>query len=138
MKNYERFFSYTDAPEPPAGLAGTILARIERRERRILMFKIAATASVFAASLFLVWMGFGDFRSAVARTGFLQIGSLLFSDFSVTVANLPDFALSMLEAFPVFSTSAILFGAVFAVWSGAAMVDEISEVDRRRLAGASH
>ncbi len=137
MKNYERFFSSQDAPEPPPGLAAAIMVRIVRRERRILIMKIAATACVFAGSLAMIWIGFADFRDSVVRTGFLQIGSLLFSDFSVTMSNLPDFALSMLEAFPVCSASAILFGAGFAVWSGAAMVDEIASVDERRLAGAT-
>ncbi len=132
MDNYERFFKEHDAPEPPAGLAEAIMHRIEQRERNLLIVKIGVTACVFGISVVLIAIGFGDFRTAIGETGFLQFGSLLFSDFSVTVANLPDFIFSMLEAFPVFSSIIMLVGAGLAVWSTAAMFDELSLAGRRR------
>ena len=136
MKNYERFFSDVGSPEPPAGLAKAILLRIERRERRILIAKIVATACVFGVSLFVALAGFADFRAGLAQSGFLQFGSLLFSDFSFTVANFPEFLLSMIEAFPVFSAAAMLGGAAFVIWSAAAMFDEFSAVERHRFSAS--
>ncbi len=132
MKNYERFLAETQSPEPPAGLAKAILLRIERREQRILAVKLVLTVIVFGASLAVIWAGFGDFRTSVAESGFLTLGSLAFSDFSLIVSNLPEFALSMIEAFPVFSAAAMLGGAGFAIWSLAAMFDEFSAVERHR------
>ena len=136
MKNYERFFSDVESPEPPAGLARAILIRIERREQRVLVAKIVATVCMFGASLVVIWAGFGDFRASLGQSGFLQFGSLLFSDFSLTVANLPEYLLSMIEAFPVFSAAATLGGATFAIWSAAAMFDEFSAVERRRFSAS--
>ncbi len=133
MKNYERLFSQLEAPEPPAGLTRTILLRIDRRARRVLMAKIAASACVFAGSLWMIGVGYIDFQASLAQTGFLQFGSLLFSDFSFIVSNLPDFALSMIESFPIFSAAAILGGLAFAIWSSAAMFDEISMVGTKKF-----
>ncbi len=132
MKNYERFLSETQSPEPPANLARAILLRIERREQRILAMKLALTVVVFGASLAVIWTGFGDFRTGLNEDGFLTLGSLLFSDFSLIISNLPEFALSMIEAFPVFSAAAMLGGIGFAIWSIAAMFDEFSAVERHR------
>jgi hypothetical protein len=131
MDNYERFFKEHDAPEPPAGFAHLIMARIERRERRLRAVKMGITVGIFGASLALMAIGFNDFRNAVGETGFLQFGALLFSDFSMTISNFPDFALSMLEALPIFSSIVMLLGMGLAVWSAAAMVDEISFVEQK-------
>lgn len=133
MKSYEDFFATQAAPEPPEGLAERILVRIAQRERRMLVAKIAATAAVFVASLAATWMGFADFQANIAQTGFLQFASLLFSNFSSITANLPDFALSMIEAFPAFSAAATLTGAGFVVWSVAAMHDELTVAGRKHL-----
>ncbi|MDR3581726.1 MAG: hypothetical protein P4L67_00425 [Candidatus Pacebacteria bacterium] len=133
MKNVEKAFLGFEAPEPPVGLARTIMVRIERRERRVLIAKTAASACAFGASLLVIGVGLSYFRTSIAETGFLQLASLLFSDFSAIVANLPDFALSMLEAFPVFSAAAMLAGAGFAIWSCAAIIDEISAIEYRKF-----
>ncbi len=136
MKNYEQFFSNREIPEPPMGLAQAILVRIERREQRNLIIKIVATVCVFGISLLVIWAGFGDFRTGLAQSGFLQFGSLLFSDFSLIAANLPEFLLSMIETFPLFSAAAIFGGVAFAIWSVAAMFDEFSAVERRRFSAS--
>jgi hypothetical protein len=133
MKNVERIFSKLETPEPPAGLARTILIRIERRERRVLMLKIVASVCAFGVSLWIVGIGFADFRTSLAQTGFLTLASLLFSDFSSIISNLPDFALSMVESFPAFSAAAMLAGAGFAIWSFAAIADEISAIEHRKF-----
>ncbi len=133
MKNVEKIFSKLETPEPPSGLAQAILVRIERRERRVLIVKIVASACVFGISLLMIGIGFSYFRASLAETGFLQFGSLLFSDFSLIVSNLPDFALSMIESFPVFSAAAMLAGAGFAIWSLATMFSELSVVEHHKF-----
>jgi uncharacterized membrane protein len=133
MKNLEQIFSKLETPEPPEGLARTILVRIERRERRVLIAKIVASACAFGVSLLIIGVGLADFRASIAETGFLQFASLIFSDFSMIVSDLPDFALSILESFPAFSAAAMLAGAGFAIWSFAAIVDEVSAVAHRKF-----
>jgi hypothetical protein len=133
MKNLEHVFSLMETPEPPASLARTILMRIERRERGMLIAKLVVSACAFGVSLVIVGVGLADFRAGMAETGFLQFASLIFSDFSMIVADLPDFALSILESFPAFSAAAMLAGAGFAIWSFATIVDELSVVTHRKF-----
>lgn len=132
MKNYEQLFEQLDAPEPPAGLAKRILANIERRERRMFGIKIAAFAASFTGSLLVVIAGYIDLMSQLARSGFFQFFALIFSDFTATIANFPDFALSLAESFPLLSAAVVLGGLVFAIWSLAALVDETSIMMHRR------
>lgn len=133
MNNIEKVFSRLETPEPPTGLARAILVRIDRRERKVLVLKIAASACVFGVSLLIIGVGFSNFHTSIVESGFLQFASLLFSDFSLIASNIPDFALSMLESFPVFSAAAMLAGAGFALWSFAALFDEVSAVERRKF-----
>lgn len=130
MKNVETIFSEIETPEPPTGLAQAILVRIDRCERRLLILKIAASSCAFGASLFVIGVGFSFFRTSIMETGFLQFSSLLFSDFSLIASDLPDFALSMAESFPALSAAAMLGGAGLAIWSLAAVFDEVSAVER--------
>jgi len=132
MKNYEELFGELNAPEPPAGLAKRILANIERRERRMLGAKITAFATAFTGSLLVVVAGYLDLMSQLARSGFFQFFALIFSDFTATIANFPDFALSLAESFPVLSAAVVLGGIAFAVWSLAGLVDETSIMMHRR------
>jgi hypothetical protein len=115
-----------EAPEPPAGLTEKVLLRIAVRQRRILGVKIAATAAVFGTSVFAMVAGYADTAASMDHSGFLQIGGLIFSDFSAIAANFPDFALSLVEAFPVFTAALLLGGAMVAVWSMAALINEAS------------
>jgi hypothetical protein len=126
MDNYEKLFSKSQAPEPPNGLVETILTRIEQREKRILGIKIVASTLMFAASLWVIGIGYVDFATTLTNSGFLQFSSLLFSDFSSIVSNLPDFIFSMVESFPIFSAAAMLTGVGVAIWSMAALLDETS------------
>ncbi len=120
----EQHYSALEAPEPPAWLTERIVRRIARRERRILGAKIAASAAVFAVSAGAAVFGYIDTVASMDHSGFLQIGGLLFSDFSMATANFPDFALSLAESFPVFTAAMLLGGVMFAIWSMAALVDE--------------
>ncbi len=124
--NYEKLFSVIQSPEPPAGLTEKILARISKRERRILSIKIVASACAFCVSAGVAVIGYIDLVASLSRSGFFEIASLMFSDFSLMISNFPDFALSIVETFPAFTVALLLSGVMFAIWSMAALVDETS------------
>lgn len=135
-QDYEKLFSAIEAPEPPAGLTEMVLLRIARRERRILGIKIAVSAVTFAASVGIIIIGYIDLIANLSRSGFFDIASLMFSDFSSMMTNFPDFALSMIESFPVFTAALLLSGVMFAVWSMAALIDEASRARATKFFGA--
>jgi hypothetical protein len=124
--NYEKLFATLTSPEPPAGLTEKILSRISRRERNVLGVKIAVSACVFGASVGVAVAGYINLVASLSRSGFFQIFSLIFSDFSSMAANFPDFAFSIMESFPIFTTAFLLAGVMFAIWSMAALIDEAS------------
>jgi len=123
-KDYEQLFSHLDAPVP-RDLSERILSRIAARERRILAVKFAFFGGAFLASVVSMAYGFVSLNSQLAQSGFPQFFSLLFSDFSVAVANFPDFALSITESFPVFSAAILTGGIALTVWSIAGLHDEV-------------
>jgi hypothetical protein len=125
-KNYEKLFSALQTPEPPAGLTEKILMRISTRERRTLGVKIGISACVFGVSVGMAVAGYVNLVANLSQSGFFQIASLAFSDFSSMAANFPDFALSVMESFPVFTAALLLSGVLFAIWSMAALIDEAS------------
>jgi hypothetical protein len=131
--NYKKLFSVLDTPEPPAGLTEKILLRISKRERRLLGAKIAVSASIFGVSVGVAIAGFMSLVASLSQSGFFQIGSLLFSDFSSMAANFPDFAFSMVESFPVFTAALLLTGVMLAIWSMAALIDEASLMRTNRF-----
>jgi hypothetical protein len=124
--NYEKLFSVITTPEPPAGLTEKVLSAIGRRERRVLGMKIAASACVFGVSVGVAIAGYVNLVAALSRSGFFAIAGLMFSDFGAMAANFPDFALSIMETFPIFTMALLLCGVLFAVWSMAALIDEAS------------
>jgi polyferredoxin len=130
---YEKLFSKLAIPEPPTGLAKTILLRIEKRERRILAIKTTATAIFFAASVWIIEIGYANLMGGFARSGFLTFFSLLFSDFSLIASNLPDFLFSIIESFPIFSAAVLLGGVAFAIWSMGMLVNDATLMNDHRF-----
>jgi len=125
-KKYRRIFSKLDVPQPPADLAQKTLLAIVRRERRILVAKIVGLGSMFVASLAVVVMEFTTVGAQLGRSGFFQFGSLFFSDSGMAMRNLPDFFLSTLESFPIFSAGLAIGGLALAIWSFAGFMDDAS------------
>ncbi len=120
-------------PTPSPDLGEKILARIAARERNILRVKIACFGAAFAGSAALVLFGLSSFGAELARSGSSQFFALFFSDFSSAMANLPDLVFSIAESFPVFSAAFVFGGIAFAVWSGAEIVDEVGQMNRKKL-----
>ncbi len=131
--DYGKLFSKLAIPEPPAGLAKIILLRIERRERRILAIKTTATVLFFAASVWVIELGYTNLVGGFEQSGFLTFSSLLFSDFSLIVSNLPDFLFSIIESFPIFSAAALLGGVLFALWSMGMLINEAILMSNHRF-----
>jgi uncharacterized membrane protein len=105
-------------------LTKKILLRIEEREHQVLTAKVAAFAVLLAASVFIVVFGVLDVVNAGTRSGFFAFAGLFFSDFSMVMANFSDFAFSLIESFPIFSTILLLSGVLFAMWSFARLIEE--------------
>jgi hypothetical protein len=125
-ENYKKLFSVIDTPEPPAGLTEKILSRIARHERRVLGAKIVVSACVFGISAAVSVAGWMNMVANLSQSGFFQISSLMASNFSSTAANFPDFILSIMETFPIFTAALLLSGILFSIWSMAALIDEAS------------
>jgi hypothetical protein len=130
--SYEELFSHLPTPEPPAGLTEKVLLRISRHERRMLGAKIAVSACVFGVSVGIAVAGYVNLVANLSQSGFFQLFALMFSDFSSMAANLPDFAFSVMETFPIFTSALVLSGVLFAIWSMAALIDEASLFRNRR------
>ena len=81
---------------------------------------------MFGVSVGVAVAGYVNLVAALSQSGFFAIASLMFSDFSAMLANFPDFALSIMETFPIFTTALLLSGVLFAIWSMAALIDEAS------------
>lgn len=134
-KNYEKLFSALDVPEPPVGLTEKVLLRIGRRERNTLIAKIVASACAFGVSVGIAVAGYVNLMASLSQSGFFQLSSLMFSDFSATLTNFPDFALGVVETFPIFTAALVLSGILFAIWSMAALIDETSLFRNGRIGG---
>jgi ABC-type phosphate/phosphonate transport system permease subunit len=125
-KKYRRLFSEIREPQPPADLARKTLLAIAHRERRVLVTKLVGLGILFAASLAVAVTELTAAGTQIGQSGFFQFSSLFFSDFGIAMHNLPDFFLSMLESFPVFSAGIAIGGFVTAAWSFAGFVDDAS------------
>ncbi|OGY40908.1 MAG: hypothetical protein A2Y82_03505 [Candidatus Buchananbacteria bacterium RBG_13_36_9] len=114
-KDWEKLFSYYNAPEPPNDLLGKIMKRINQ-EKRLLTLKrrlfILATGLTGAIVLFIPALK--GVISGFAQSGFIQYFSLLFSDAEIVLAYWQNYALSLLESLPVMSLI-LLLATVFAI-----------------------
>ncbi|MFH1192822.1 MAG: hypothetical protein V1656_00685 [Candidatus Jorgensenbacteria bacterium] len=110
---YRNLFSALPRQKAPAGLVASVMERIEARRRRMARVHLSLSVAGFGASLYAFVLAFGEFR-AEAAGGFSQFFSLLFSDAATVIRYGGDFALSLVESFPVTGTVALL-GSVLVV-----------------------
>ncbi|HVN26662.1 MAG TPA: hypothetical protein VMT99_03360 [Candidatus Paceibacterota bacterium] len=123
-ENYRDWFKGHEAPEPPADLKFRTLRAIAARERRILIAKLVGFAALFAAS---AAVGVAELVAAgvqIGQSGFVQFGSLFFSDFGAVAGNLQDAVLSLVESFPAFTAGIALGGLAVAGWSLSGFVND--------------
>lgn len=121
-------FYSNDIPEAPAELNQRIMRRIVAIRRRRLVAKTVGFGGLFAASVSLIVAGGFNAVAQFSQSGFFNFASLFFSDFSVAAANFQDFAYSIIESFPVFSTAFLFAGIGFAIWSAAHFFDDVSQL----------
>ena len=92
------------------------------------MLKTFAFGASLVISFALMVVAYLNLAAAAAQSGFLEFLSLFFSDFSMAMANFQDFAFSLIESFPVFSTAFLMVGIISVVWSAAHFIDDVTAV----------
>ena len=107
-QDYEKLFSLIETPEPPAGLLGAVVARVESLERRSAWARSVVFAIGFFVSLLAFVPALQSVRASMAESGFLTYLSLLFSDTGAILSTGQSFALILLESLPVFSVALLL------------------------------
>ncbi|HSR89522.1 MAG TPA: hypothetical protein VLK22_03995 [Candidatus Udaeobacter sp.] len=101
------------ASQPPGFLAEKILIAIENKRRFYVLAKLiiySFSTLFFLVGLILIWQAE---KINIINSPAVNLLSLLFSDFAVVVSYWQDYALSLIESFPVVSVVAV---AVF-VWA---------------------
>jgi len=110
-KDWEKLFTYYNAPEPPVGLLAKILERINQ-EKRLLTLKrrLAIFSAGLIGAIILFIPALKGVIAGFAESGFTQYFSLLFSDAEIVLAYWQNYVFSLLETLPV--VSLILFLAI--------------------------
>lgn len=114
-------------------LKQSILARVDKIERRVVFIKTTLFGATLLGSLSLIVFGVNAVIADASHSGFFAFSSLLFSDFSSIFANFSDYVLSMIESFPVFSSAILFAGIFFAIWSAARFINELAIMKKRKL-----
>jgi len=108
-KDWEKLFSYYNAPEPPNDLLEKIMKRINQ-EKRLLTLKrrlfIFSTSLIGSIVLFIPALK--GVISGFTQSGFVQYFSLLFSDAEIVLAYWQNYTFSLLETLPVVSLILLL------------------------------
>ena len=94
---------------PSADLYDRVISRINHEEKlRLLKRRLILRSSGLILSFFAFIPLSFRLIADIAESGFTQFLSLLFSDFYVVMANIGDYALSLLELTPTLSLSLAL------------------------------
>lgn len=101
--------------QAPPGLFEQVVSRIDSFRRRQARVRLAGTATLlFALFPSAAWLARAFWLQAV-QTGFGQYLSLAFSDFSQVLINWQDYALSLIESFPLLPAIEVLSVAFVAL-----------------------
>lgn len=111
--------------DPPVGLSKKVIEGVYRAEK-LRQKKIALIHAFFFSvlSVFAVWFAAGAVEE-MARTGFVHIASMLWTDSGIAIANLSDWIMALLETLPLpqLVWSAVLIYAAIII--GARLLREI-------------
>ena len=109
---------------PSEKLAGLILARIEKMQKRIFWTKITtSTFGAFASASATVYL-FIIFKESLLFSEFWSIVSLIFSDATIVATHYQEFLFSLLESLPAM-TFAIMLIPVFTLLMSIYFIFEI-------------
>ena len=122
------------APEPPAYLAGRILRRIEKEERRKTLRQMAVSGILLVVSFAAGAASFIDMETRIAQSGFLSFASLFGSDFSFAMTNIRELFFSLAESFPAMSAAFCIVSVAFVLWFGARIAKEAGIIRHNRFA----
>lgn len=100
-------------PEPSQRLFETVMRRIELEKRRIARRRFAFFSFMLTVSMVGLIPAFQLVQSSFARSGSLELFSLIFSDFGTVSAYWRGFSLALIESLPVVSI-AVFLAAIFA------------------------
>lgn len=108
MDNFRKIFEYLEKKEPAEHLLGKIVSEIrlerEKREKR----KFFTGTAFFTVSIFAFIPAIKYFISEIARSGFSEYISLLFSDTGAIAIYWKEFGLVLLESMPIFAIACVL------------------------------
>lgn len=126
--DYEKLFTYLTRVEPPDGLAGKVMARVWKEERKRVVRRLILFSIGIAASFAALFPAFNAVQGAMAQSGTLQFISLAFSDSGTVIALWNDFIFSILEALPVMSVVAFLTVAFVLIGCARSFIRDIAVV----------
>jgi hypothetical protein len=105
----KRHFEQDSLPDFGNYLLPKILTRLSyEQELKILKPKLWAAAGIFVCGLGLLVLAAGVSWNAFAQTPTAHYFSLMFTDFSLIMANWQDYALGVLESLPLGSLALLL------------------------------
>ncbi len=112
MKNYKELFSQLKQEQTDLALFTTIMSKIDKEKRRLVIIRIVLFSSGLLGSIVAFIHVFNVLYANLAQSGFMSFISLLFSDSKVVLSNFSSFVLVLFENLPV--TWIIL--SLFAIW----------------------
>jgi hypothetical protein len=114
---YKKLLGSINIIEPPKGLEGRILARINMEEKRLARIRTWLFGSTSVASLGLSIWAVVYLTDSIKQTGFWQYFSLLFSGDSAIYAYWKELSFSLAESLPIVSLIIFLTAVGFFIWS---------------------
>jgi hypothetical protein len=113
---FEKILKNTYEIEPPEGLFGKILARINLAKRRSATARAVFFGAVTVASLAVIIPIFQSFIQIFSQSSFYQYFSLIFSDGQTILLYWKEFALSLVESLPI--TELIILSSIIFILLG--------------------
>ena len=108
MKKLEKIFNNIQDLSPASKLGALVLQRIARETEKQIKRKLIYSYFEIIGSTLLFIYSASVFGQEILRSEFWSVASLFFSDMGTVLVNWQDFAYSLMESFPIFSTVAIL------------------------------
>jgi len=114
--------------QPRADLYDRVINRISREEKLMILKRKLILESLGLVVSFFVFIPLTlKLLSDIANSGLTQFLSLLFTDFSIVMADMGNYALSLLESTPALSLSLALAALLAIVFSLAKFADSYSD-----------
>jgi len=132
-EKYKKLLGSINIIEPPKGLEGRILARINMEEKRLAKVRTWIFGGSSLASFGLSAWAIVYLVESIKQSGFWQYLSLAFSD-GTALAYSKELSLSLVESLPIVSTILFLSAVGFFIWSFASInfINKFNHYENRR------